>query len=205
MLRAAPLLVVVALVAGCGTTETKSVVPTARLGVRAPEYDGKTYTTLASFAPGFWALTEYMDPEFAKQMGMSSLTPGLEDQPVDDVFEFKEDGTFVFRRKNRTYKITGTWKDQGQTLFLLYEAYDGKPLAQAREELMKEAEGGTPGAIKTEIETDFLFNDLMKLTTLRVASDRRMLLFANDEDPMGGHNASGTGLERLGDEENGGG
>ena len=155
---------------------------------------------MASFVPGFWALSEYMDPEFAKQMGMSSLTPGLEDQPVQDVFEFKEDGTFVFRRKDRTYKISGTWKDQGQTVFLLYEAYDGKPLTQAREELMKEAEGGTPGAIRTEIETDFLFNDLMKLTTVRIASDRRMLLFASDEDPMSGHNASGTGLERLGDE-----
>jgi len=182
---------------GCTASQQAPAEYDVRAGDSAPEYgSSEAMKSYGQFIVGHWAMTDYVDPEFAKQLGIGALSKEMADQPVSDVFTFGQDGTFEYRRLKSDWKVSGHWKDDGAGLTLSFETYNGKPLQQAVQESKKAAEGGTQAAVAKDLFMDSLMSDVQKLTTLRLASNKRMLVFTS---PDGGpvQSAAGTALERL--------
>ncbi|MBS1714253.1 MAG: hypothetical protein JST30_07935 [Armatimonadetes bacterium] len=182
---------------GCASPSNSTPEFDVRSGDGAPEFgSSEALKSYSGFVVGHWALTDYVDPEFAKQLGIGALSQQMADQPVSNVFDFASDGTFVYRRMKAEWKVAGKWAENGQGLTLTYESFNGKPLQQAQEESRKAAEGGTQAGVAQDLFMDQLTAEMQKLTVLRLASNKRMLVFTA---PEGGQVqlAAGTALERL--------
>ena len=184
-------------VVGCQLPQPGPAEFDVRLGDGAPEFgSGDTTKTLTQFVIGHWALTDYVDPEFSRQLGLGALAKEMADQPVIEVFEFRADGTFQYKRLKANWVVAGKWQDTGNAVILTYQTYNGKPLQQAQEESKRAAEGGTQAAVANDLLMDGLTGNIQKLTTLQVASNKRILVFTSTE---GGQIqlAAGSALERL--------
>ncbi len=168
------------------------------MGDKAPQLGSTQYPTLDKFVVGSWRIIEgAMDPDQAKQMNIpAEMTKGDEGL---ETFVFDPDGKVTVTQKGKSFKVTGQWQLSQDAVLIQFEALDGKPLNQAKEELQKESESGRSGAIRNEIVMDWILSDLVKLNQWRVAPDKRHL-FSPMVSPTGETDprfAMGDFLERL--------
>lgn len=200
---------VAAVLAGCSAREAEpTYVP---MGKSAPELGSASApASLPGFIVGRWCRVPVSDKTFAKQIGVQAIVEAEKPDPRQ-WFEFSNDGTFKHVDEGSDFMLRGKWVANSETVRLSYETFNDtppfersqdRPLSQAREEA-RQREPGSANAARIGrfiAESD-------KLTLLRLAPDRKRLLFVGAGPPMdlGGliENASSLpplgapGLERM--------
>lgn len=200
-------LLLIGILAGCNSGPAEPEL--TRLGDTAPEFGSKPdLGTIQGFVVGKWTPRDYIDPIFAKQLGVGAIEEqqSSETGPIEELYVITADGKFSVDLKAARVKMGGTWTVVGNTISLNYTTLNDNPIQAEKARLMKAAEGGTQGAVRNEVITDMVTTAMEKQTTMIVSSDKKMLFFSSSMAAPAGMsegemasfaNLSGTALERL--------
>lgn len=201
-------LILIGLLSGCNSGPAEPEL--TRLGDTAPAFGSTTELgTIQGFAVGKWTPRDYIDPIFAKQLGVGAIEEqqSTETGPIEELYELTADGRLSVDLRAAKVKMGGTWTVTGDTISLNYTTLNDNPIQAEKARLLKAAEGGTQGAVRNEVITDMVTSAMEKMTTMIVSSDKKMLFFSSSMPAPAGvsegemaafTNLAGKALERLG-------
>lgn len=172
------------------------------MGSKAPEF-GSTpdLATVQGFIVGKWALTDYSDPIFAKQLGLESIA--AEEKPDKEWwYEFSKDGSFKCGNTGQKWQAEGHYAVNGNQVGLTYETMAGRTIQEAQAEYQKREESGRGSAIMTAMVMESVFKSFQMWITVEVASDKKRLYFSGTGTSIAGASGNappvgGKGLERM--------
>ncbi|MCH7905484.1 MAG: hypothetical protein IH944_13090 [Armatimonadetes bacterium] len=163
-------------IVGCG--EKAPPEPTVPMGAAAPEFGStEALSSISGFIDGRWSPAYELDTAFAELFGLDVLQ--MDEVDTSQYWQFKSDGTFFYGKPGLPSTVEGTWKVVADAVRLTYVSFNGKPLAEVREELQKGAEKGTQAGIARELALNGAFDYLLPLDYLILAEDNKRLMFAN--------------------------
>jgi len=166
-----------------------------------PAYGSKPeLSNIKAFLAGRWGMEMYMDKNAAKLPGMDAIYKDFEenakDQKIEDVFNFKDDGTFRLSGATWGHRVEGTWQEQGAALMLTYVKLDGKPYQERLSEITKTSESGKQADLYEAEGADRLDGKLKALAQLRISDDKKFFIFQGP-GLMGGMEDNGFRIVRL--------
>lgn len=158
-------------------------------------------SSVKGFLSGKWGVEIYIDLEKAAKLpGMDAIIKDFKentkDQKIEDVFTFKDDGTFRLSGGTWGHKVEGTWREQGSAVMLSYDKLDGKPFQERMAEITKASESGTQASLYEAEAADRLDAKLKVYSQLRLSDDKKFLLFQGP-GLLGGIEDNGFRLVRL--------
>lgn len=153
------------------------------------------------FLAGKWGVEIYMDlDKAAKLPGMEAIVEDFKknakDQKIEDVFNFRDDGTFRLSGATWGHKVEGSWKEEGASIMLTYDKLDDKPYQDRMAEIQKASESGTQASLYDAEGADRLEGKLKAYSRLRLSDDKKFLVFQGP-GPLGGVEDNGFRLVRL--------
>jgi len=191
--RSFPLALFVSAVAASSCLKSSAEPSYVVMGDDSPTFGSKPeLSSLSQFVSGSrWCKTTVSDKEFAKQIGTLAIAEEEGPDP-SEWYEFASDGTFRYMEEDLDFVVRGKWStpEGTETINLIYGIFNDKPpfddpkydktLNEVKEEVKRREESGTRMGIGSAVVMESVFTQLEALTSLKLAPDRKKLLFAGN-------------------------